>query len=302
MTQPLLLAIGDSVMWGQGLDDENKFYRLVCDSLSQRDEYAGMTATLMAHSGATIGAALKHTARAAPGEVPWSYPTIVQQCDSYDGDPDQVRVILLDGGINDVRVGAIVNPRTTSEVLSGLVELYCHNSMVTLLGAVARKFANCRIIVTGYYQILSVASSYAPTVSFLMLNGITDAAELISAGAGFSNLVDQSHRFWLESDQALAAAVDEVNDGVADGRISFVRSGFSEQNSVFQEGSLLWGFDGVPPFVNASDGLSDFRAQVCSNYYHDDVVGCAICRFASVGHPTASGAIRYYEQIMQAFP
>jgi hypothetical protein len=85
-------------------------------------------------------------------------------------------------------------------------------------------------------------------------------------------------------------------------RITFVRYGFTEQNSLFQDDSLLWVFSGTPPAVDAADDFRDLRARACSNFYPEDSVDCAECRFASVGHPTAGGAIKYYEQIMQVFP
>lgn len=300
---PIMLAMGDSVIWGQGLQDWNKFDRLVCDQLKYRPEYAGLTLVRLAHSGAIIGADKDETGRAAPGEVPWHFPTVIQQCEGYDGDPDAVRVVLLNGGINDVSLQVIVNPQTTPGELGDLLQCYCDQGMVELLNSVAAKFSNpaCRIIVTGYYQILSTASSFAPTVAFLELLGITEASTLLSTATGFSDLVGLSHLFWLGSDTALRKAVDDVNRTFGS-RITFVRSGFTEQNSLFQDDSLLWAFAGTPPVVDAADDFRDLRARVCSNFYPDGSVGCDECRFASVGHPTAGGAIKYYEQIMETFP
>jgi len=299
---PIMLSMGDSVIWGQGLQEWNKFDSLVCDQLRYRPEYTGLTLVRLAHSGAIIGADRDQTGRAAPGEVPWSFPTVIQQFESYDGDPDAVRVVLLNGGINDVSLQVIANPLTTPGDLSDLIQQYCGKGMVALLQSVAARFSNpaCRIIVTGYYQILSAASSFAPTVAYLELLGITEASTLLGTATGFSDLVALSHLFWQGSDTALSNAVDEVNPRFGN-RITFVRSGFTEENSLFQDSSLLWVFSGTPPFVDAADDFRDFRAQVCSNFYPDGSVDCLECRFASVGHPTAGGAIKYYEQIMQAF-
>lgn len=301
---PIMLAMGDSVIWGQGLQEWNKFDSLVCDQLSYRPEYAGLTLVRLAHSGAIIRPERDQTGRAAPGEVPWPFPTVIQQFESYDGDPDAVRVVLLNGGINDVSLQVIANPLTTPGDLSDLIQRYCRQGMVDLLESVAAKFSNpaCRIIVTGYYQILSDASDPAPTVAYLELLGITEASRLLGTATGFSDLVALSHLFWQGSDAALSNAVDQVNPAFGN-RITFVRSGFTEENSLFQDSSLLWVFSGTPPFfVDAADDFRDFRAQVCSNFYPDGSVDCLECRFASVGHPTAGGAIKYYEQIMQAFP
>jgi len=48
----------------------------------------------------------------ADGEVPVPQPTILQQVAGYDGDPDAVGIILLNGGINDFDVRFILKPLT----------------------------------------------------------------------------------------------------------------------------------------------------------------------------------------------
>lgn len=299
-TAPLMLTMGDSVMWGQGLLEENKFRSLVCDALSYRPEYVGLTQLpTLAHSGAIIGSALDADTTTAPGEIPRTYPSVFQQCASYSGNVDDVRIILLDGGINDVSVNVIADPQTTIDDLHGLIEEFCHDAMVALLEAVTRKFSNpdCRTIVTGYYPIFSGASEYTPSVTFLELLGIVGASEILSTVPGFTNLAALSEEFRRYSDEQLARAVNEV---AASGRsISFVPSGFSDGDCLFQDSSLLWGFKG-PPF-DAADDFGDFRAARCSGYNADGSASELRCRFASIGHPNASGAIRYYEQIMKAF-
>jgi hypothetical protein len=297
---PLMLTMGDSVMWGQGLLEEHKFRSLVCDALSYRPEYLGLTQLpTLAHSGAIIGAELDTDPTIAPGEIPRTYPSLFQQCASYSGNSDDVRIILLDGGINDVSVGVIADPQTTIDGLRDLIEKYCHDAMVALLEAVTRKFAHpdCRVIVTGYYPIFSGASEYTPSVTFLELLGIVGASEILSSVAGFTDLAALSLEFRRHSDEQLARAVNEV---AACGRsITFVPSGFTDADCLFQDSTLLWGFKG-PPF-DAADDFGDFRAARCSGYNADGSVSELRCRFASVGHPNASGAIRYYEQIMKAF-
>ncbi len=300
---PVMLVLGDSVAWGQGLPEGNKFATLVCDQLKSRPEYAGMKLVIRARSGAVIGASLTaRSPRFVPSEIPWTYPTVIQQCEGYDGDPDKVRIVLLDGGINDVSVDVIIDPRTTSARLEQLIDDYCRRDMAILLDKVCGKFSNpaCRVIVTGYYQIVSRASGYAPTLKFLELWGISQAAQILAAG-GFSDLVALCELFHRRSDEALKAAVDEANARWSN-RIVFVPSGFTAENAMFQENTLLWGFRGTPPFVDAADELRQFRAELCSNFYDDGSVRCTTCRFASIGHPTALGAIRYYERIMASLP
>ncbi len=299
---PTLLAFGDSVMWGQGLQDWNKFYRLVWYQLSARAEYSGLVPILKAHSGAIIGADQTSTGRAAPGEVPWSYPSIVQQVDSFDGEAGDVRVVLVNGGLNDVRVARIIDPETTSQELRQMTCTACYDGMLKLLRQLTSRFSHplCRILVLGYYQILSAASSVSPTVAFLELFGITTASELLSSGTGLSEIVAQCKLFREQSDAAMAQAVNDINKESGDARVQFVSSGFTEASALFQPDTMLWGLDGLPPFLNPEDDLVRFRSQVCSDFYLDGSLSCTTCRFASVAHPTAEGALQYADQIMKA--
>jgi hypothetical protein len=300
---PVLLAIGDSVVWGQGLNDENKFYRIVWDQLRQRTEYSGLVPSLQAHSGAIIGAGEASTGRAAPGEIPWKYPSIIQQCQNYDGDPNAVQVVLVDGGINDVTVQAIVDPETAIADMDRLVDCYCYRGMADLLRLVTQRFANpdCKVFLTGYYQILGSASSTVPTIAYLELLGITTASKIITSATGMDDLVALSRRFHMQAEAALAKAAADVNAENGDMKIRFVNSGLSDRNALFQQESMLWGLKGMPPFLDAADDFEKFRSQVCSYFYLDGSVDCATCRFASVGHPTAGGAIQYARQILDAF-
>lgn len=135
-----ILALGDSVVWGQGLKDANKFVERVRASLGADTELASL-----ARSGAVIDlqarTAQEHTALLF-GELPRSLPGILSQLEIADGnagfasylnpqgfDPDfWVTVkqslrrqidgyqtappdfVLLDGGINDLRAMQIVLP------------------------------------------------------------------------------------------------------------------------------------------------------------------------------------------------
>ena len=70
-----ILTLGDSVNWGQGLLPENKFDRIVQQKIG-----AESTLETIAHSGAIIGIHTRDMA-AANGEIPLSYPTIINQCE-----------------------------------------------------------------------------------------------------------------------------------------------------------------------------------------------------------------------------
>ncbi len=295
----VMLVLGDSVAWGQGHLPHNKFHQLVCDQLQYRDGYQQIAPVMRAHSGAVIGARTDQQWTAKNGEIPMSGPTILAQCKHYDDDPDAVRVVLLDGGINDVGVGTIVNPSTSSTELQQLIDDYCYTDMLQLLGEVAAKFSNpkCRIILTGYYQILSRASDRTCAIKYMETRGVADAARLLASTQGLSDVTENCEQFYQQSDQAFVKAVAKANES-AGGRITFVPSGFTDQDALFQRESMLWGLT----FLQPQDPLEDYRDEVCPNIFRDSQLDCVKCRYASVGHPNGSGAIKFYQAIMNAFP
>jgi hypothetical protein len=294
---PQLVVLGDSVMWGQGLLDHNKFWYLVCDQLGQR--YAGLTADVRAHSGAVIGRTLNPPWPLLPGEVPAGGPSILYQCAAYAGDPANVKVVLVNGGINDLDVRYILSPTTRAADLSTRIKQYCYDDMTLLLQKVAAKFSdpNCRIMLCGYYPILGRDSDQRAVPYLLKARGIPDADHLILGGAAISDPRQLAYQFWQESDQRLSAAAATVNTS-AGNRIIFVKSTFKEENALFQPHEWLWnvGLD-----LAAEDEVVDQRTDACIRLVKN-WVDCQECRRASIGHPNPYGALQYYQAIMAALP
>ncbi len=294
---PVMLVLGDSVMWGQGLEDGNKFYRLAFDQLAYK--YPGLQAAMCAHSGAVIGAGINQAWPSLPGEIPASGPTILDQCNQY-ADPSPVRVVLMDGGINDVDVRVILNPTTKPGDLSALIKQHCYTDMKLLLQAVAAKFSDpaCRIILLGYYPILSKSSERHAVPFLLKARGISDA-DLLMQAVGATDPCDLALQFWRESDQWLSTAAAEVNQTpAANNRITYLSPPFQERNALFASDPWLWS---VGMDLAAEDEVVDQRTDECIRLV-PGWLDCQVCRRASVGHPNATGAIKYYEAIMTAFP
>ena len=59
------------------------------------------------------------------GEIPSSYPTIMQQIDMFKGYPENVRLIVMDGCANDVGFAGIA----FSNFLLSKIEAVCYNDM-----------------------------------------------------------------------------------------------------------------------------------------------------------------------------
>lgn len=124
-----VLALGDSIVWGQGNRDVDKF-------VSRVGAWLGApTPTSLAHSGAVVSPAANDAAPAVWGEVPEGAPSIGAQLGQAVTllEPASVDVVLVDGGINDVSPYqvAIANPfdpnseaklaARTNEIFSGPV-------------------------------------------------------------------------------------------------------------------------------------------------------------------------------------
>jgi hypothetical protein len=293
---PIFFVPGDSVVWGQGLLEPDKFYSRVFADFQGRNTNGVLVRA--AHSGATIDTDDGSPNVPAPGEIPKTKPTIRQECDSFIGDPSAVRLILLDGGINDVKVEKIVSPFTSSSALHQAIELYCYVHMTTLLTTLAGKFAHpdCQVIVVGYYPILSEASE--PLSIPLLLEALGHdfdiAQTLTDRGFILSDPVDLALQFWHESDEALQHAVYQANQ-IAGGRVTFVSPGFTPDNSLFAPASCLWELN---PDLSAQDPMRATREQQCQQYA-PAFPQSVICARASVGHPNVTGAQKYADAILR---
>lgn len=175
-----ILALGDSVMWGQGLKDENKFsYRLrewLCEQRGSgvcRDK-EDVQLHVEAHSGAIIaqpnkGKDMETEERfirdVAPirycGEVNNAYPTlggqIVLAQRHYEKKLiplSEVDLVILNGGINDLNASTLLVHKLLGGDVTERVNKY-FTPMAGILERVAQTFPNARIVVTGYFPLVS---------------------------------------------------------------------------------------------------------------------------------------------------
>lgn len=289
-----IVTFGDSVPWGQGLPEGDKFDSLLRDHLRS----LGHTVDLerRAHSGAVIGFH-PTSGGPAPGEVPVARPTVAEQVAAFNLSPETVDIVIVNGGINDVGVATILNPFSILPPLGARIESACHDRMLALLNQLRPVFSKptCRILVTGYYTILSDQSDPLNVPGFLRMFGI--AAPQLPAGEIFLDpIVDRCRKFFDESTIHLQAAVAETGDP----RIRFVPSGFTDANAVFVPGtSLLWGLDLL---LNPVDPLAGQRRPQCDLTFPNplDLLHREQCHRASAGHPNILGARQYKNQLLAA--
>jgi beta-glucosidase/6-phospho-beta-glucosidase/beta-galactosidase/lysophospholipase L1-like esterase len=293
-----MVVVGDSVAWGQGLQEHEKYDTLVESALAAKQANIGVYKTMLAHSGATIGVGDATTLPAIDGEVPTSYPTIAQQVDAFTDAPETVDLVLVNGGLNDVNVRTVLNPLTKPSDLVALIDERCRNDMTTLLSAIAQKFENATIVVTGYYPMVTAASDTGLLEPLLIAAGIA----VLSLPGGFiatqakPTIVKNCHILYDETTAKLTAAVDAVNDDLPSPRIIFANPSFADANAALAPEAWLFGINGdLTPQDNVVAGP---RALVCvANASRTDV---EVCKRASIGHPNPSGAQKFAEAILAA--
>jgi hypothetical protein len=115
----------------------------------------------------------------------------------------------------------------------------CHDGRLVLLNKVSAKFSKptCKILVTGYYPIVSAKSDPVGVSKLLSLYGIAIPGFLDNDLDFINPVLARCEAFFNDSTQQLVKAVADAGDA----RITFVPSGFTDDNSVFVPNtSLLW--------------------------------------------------------------
>jgi lysophospholipase L1-like esterase len=300
-----LLVLGDSIAWGQGLLDENKFCSLVAKGLEKPGDLE-VELTTLAHSGAKIGLIplLDSPATAKFGEIPEDQPTISQQVNQLA--PQCADVILLTGGINDITIATILNPLTPKDRLAQLIEEQCHQAMVRLLLDLTDPDKGCpdaKIMVLGYYPILSTQSRLQAVAAFcdaigLALAGVPGALVAgVATELVLGDIEAQCLFFASESAKQLQAAVNEVIDlRSGRGSLKFVDPGFGIEHSALTEQPWIWG---LTPELGPEDQLAAARAPVCDETFEPGW-NREFCHIASIGHPNVAGALVYANAILAA--
>ncbi|WP_026565012.1 SGNH/GDSL hydrolase family protein [Bacillus sp. UNC41MFS5] len=294
-----MLVIGDSVSWGQGLPEHEKHYSLVGNAVKARNGNIGYYTQVLAHSGATIGVDDPKNTPAVDGEVPVSYPTILQQCDLFVGEQSEVDLIIMDGGINDVNLRVVLNPFNTDD-LSALHRTHFLDNSKTLFTKVATTFPNAKVIVTGYYPPVSEHSDLTAVEVLLVALGI--ATEGIPGGvvAGFLTehhlqiIHARSLQLATESKLFLQQAVDETNAALTgEKRFFFADPNIGVEHSALSNDPYLFGInlDMSPQDFIAADRLVSCTEAGCTG------IDFEICKRASMGHPNNKGAIAYANAI-----
>ena len=299
-----LAALGDSIVWGNGLRDRQKFRNIVADTI-EHETGRKVVPQVLAVSGAEIVGEQPFTICdvGCSGEAPTGVTPILVQAERVQ-QPELMDLILLDGCANDVGLAAILSPLTDPVELADATRGFCGEQMVNLLRKVRSAAPQAPIVVSGYYPFVSSNSLEGGAEELGVIQGVA-RDDLNGVDDPLSALVVNSTVFDAESRAALEQAVATVNaEGGSTDMVAFADPGFSEQNAVFASQSWVWNLKqnadladslGLDLRLFPEDPLLDFRVERCTQTgVVPDLVSCI---YASLAHPNPTGAQAYADAI-----
>ncbi|HLM01070.1 MAG TPA: twin-arginine translocation signal domain-containing protein [Pyrinomonadaceae bacterium] len=321
------LVVGDSLVWGQGLREEHKFYYLTKQWLETEvfKNTRAINVKVKAHSGASLNlrdfeadalqkAEIGETEFYHP-EVNVSFPSINAQIavagKEYEN-PESVDLIMLTGGITDIRLSIILNPLKDNDELRREIVKHCNEKVFELLSRAAAEFPNALIVVVGYYPFLS---KYTP--ASVMLNNLLEIYEfprpLKSAINNPLNrrllksyrkkMIERSAIWATDSTREIKKAVERLNTQSGKQRAVFVESPIKEENAIAAPKTLVYqtGKKG-----RAQDALAEERLKVCDatidelKKLTDLKFRTRTCELATIGHPNVEGSKAIAEAIKES--
>ncbi|HEV7683300.1 MAG TPA: SGNH/GDSL hydrolase family protein [Pyrinomonadaceae bacterium] len=331
-----MLVLGDSIMWGQGLREDEKFTSRVKCWLQEKTNRE-VQLHMEAHSGAIISgsAAAPAAFTTSDGEVNMTSPTISEELDHAVGFYKQTQtspaLILMNGCINDIGVKNLLSAATPLEDLRAQVKINCGEKMQHLLSRVRSNFPQSQVVVSGYYPIVSFQTADNAFLRLLVkrLNNQRPEARRMTDKEMRQRLVAISEEWYRSSTANLAEAVLKANAGFTPSspKILFAEIQFGPEHVFAAPETLLWTFlfastnvSGFAKIVvllsfgtaayKANDHVREARIKSCEATFKKpkDVKEdkkqketrqdlFLICRYASLGHPNHMGALVYTEAI-----
>jgi lysophospholipase L1-like esterase len=318
------LVVGDSIISGQGLAENQRSYYLVKQWLETEvfENLRKVELKVKAHSGASINlrpnetAALKKAGvdenKPYPGEVNLTFPSITSQVDTTIkeyADPRTVDLVMLTGGITDTRLTRILDPFRSNEELRREIVKHCGEDMFGLLGRIAAGFPNALIVLIGYYPVIS---KYTPEKK--LLNHVLEVSNFPGPFKSLVNnplnrvlfkhytnkMIARSMLWAKNSTFEFKKTVARLNAELGAERAVFVDSPIREENSLGAPKTLVFelGKNGKPQDPTAAERKAICREVLPALRESIDLkFGTRICEMAGIGHPDQAGAKAIAEAI-----
>ncbi|MBK6750062.1 MAG: SGNH/GDSL hydrolase family protein [Pyrinomonadaceae bacterium] len=323
-----MLVIGDSLIWGQGLEEKDKFYALTADWIRNGafGQPRQVNLTVKAHSGATIrfdsNEAAKYRAAGRDenyfykGEVNVSMPSIWKQvetaADEYkrQGREHGSDLVMLSAGITDISVEGVLNPFEDPQKLRPVIEEVCQRRVCELLEHISKFNPDARIVLIGYYSMISPRSSRSAVFNAWLeilnfpnwLQGFVNNPVMrpLVFGKLFKRAMIRSKIWKGESDRQLLKAVDQHNAKVGRTQAIFISPNFNDENAFDAPNTLLFR---MHKNGSVEDPQFSTRKSDCRTAFEDLEIKTGIkyalkrCTVAAVGHPNPAGSRSYFESI-----
>ena len=306
-----MAAVGDSVIWGNGLREADKFTARVAAEI-ERTRGRRVVLQQLAISAAEIEPAPDDGVCAFDcfGETPTALTSVTAQVGLIQA-ADEVEYLLLNGCLNDLGVGGVLDPETTLAAIDAVVPVFCDEKMQALLATARAAVPNATIVVIGYYPIVGPTSDLFGVEALGITEGILptpDGGTLTATElrAFRDAMAERSLAFTEVSSASLANAV-AARRAAGDAKVLFVAPPFGPENAIFTADKLLWSMTADNPRYAAlplevdlfpEDDTQDIRLIRC--FGASIRVNPVLCLFDSVGHPNPDGAALIADEILSA--
>jgi len=224
--------------------------------------------------------------------------------DPHPPAPEEVDIVLLNGGTNDVELFFMMNPYQRSYVSSmQRIENYCYDDTKELLAAARKRFPNALLVLVGYPFFLSEWSSYTKAREFFkkfsrnapkgeeettrdiiasVLKG-SQGTKIIERVVDGAMVFHRAHQHYLRK-----AVADRSHEEVRQGHpgVMYVSRGFGSINAFEAPDTWAWAV--------GDDDLADRRKRLFELAGVTDVLN----ENASIGHPNRKGSVETAKAIV----
>lgn len=322
------LVVGDSLIWGQGLEEKDKFYTHTAEWL-RKEAFAGRRAVEMkvkAHSGATLkfhpteAEKYKRVGRDEnfffPPEVNVGFPSIYRQIETAAAEYAAAGVsgadlIMVGGGITDITTSRVFDPKGNDDALRAEIKKYCEDDLFDVLTLAASKNPTAKMVVIGYFPAITEHSD-----SGKLLNAWLEALSFPRAFKWVANnpvarpiffnklrkrAIVRSRLWYEESNRSMKAAVDRLNKSLRSDRAYFVESPLTDEHAAEAPETKLFrmGKGG-----RVKDAVSQQRVKECREALPklkketEIDYPVRLCEIAAIGHPDPAGSRMYADAII----
>ena len=281
-----MVVLGDSVLWGSGLAEEDKLWTLVRRWLEQRVGRP-VNVQVLAHSLAVITPdAVKDETPPVWGEIRFRHPSITYQAledPRLNPAPSATDLVLVDGGINDIGPLNFVNPWRSPRWVREQAAEYCGRKMKNLLLPMLDRFPKARVVVTGYFPIVSSRTRFIRALAVL------PAVE--------RRVIELSATWARASEEWLRWAVGEANLHASSQdprpRVLYANAVFRPENCYGAPDTYVWSLWDA---LTDRTAVGKRRRCECLRLKPWD----PICPIDRAFHPNGQGARAYADAIIQA--